>query len=173
VRIYRGVLLNMCRERIKDYSEVEDALQEIFMRLWVKRKQYAPARGTYFSWMYTVACNTIVDLQRFNARHYAGRVPNTEDDGLCRSYDSPYPAPHPIKRLISDARAEKVRGEVAAIPVEKWRKCVEMLNLQGTPSVEVGKRLGISNLAVKIAAHRGRDYLRHTLTSHGESYDNY
>jgi len=50
---------------------------------------------------------------------------------------------------------------------------VEMLNLQGTPSVEVGKRLGISNLAVKIAAHRGRDYLRHTLTSHGESYDNY
>jgi len=173
VRMYRGVLINMCRERIKDYSEVEDAMQEIFMRLWVKRKLYDPARGAYFSWMCTVARNTIADLQCFSARHYARRVPNTDDDGLCRSYESPYPAPHPIERLINDQRDEKLRRQVAAIPVVKWRKCVEMLNLQGIPSVDVGKRLGISHLAVKIAAHRGKASLRHTLTAQGESYDEY
>lgn len=81
-----GVLTRILRDR----SEVEDALQDVFIRIWQRATQFDATRGAPMAWLVTVARN--VALDRVRAR--------PEARGLARPETS-QPQPDLIDQLVA------------------------------------------------------------------------
>ena len=55
-----GILVRMLGSR----EAAEDTLQDSFIRIWERARQYDAAKGRAFSWMVAIARNRAIDLQR-------------------------------------------------------------------------------------------------------------
>lgn len=55
-----GTLLRILGNR----SEAEDALQEVFTRVWLKAARFEPERGRAMTWLITIARNHAIDRLR-------------------------------------------------------------------------------------------------------------
>lgn len=69
-----GVLLRILRTR----PEAEDALQEVFTRIWLHARRFDPAKGAGMTWMIAIARNHAID--RLRAR--TGAQLSKDDDAL-------------------------------------------------------------------------------------------
>lgn len=94
-----GVLVRMLRDK----SEVEDALQDVYIRVWKRAAQFDPARGTATGWLVTIARNHALD--RLRARNRAR--------GYARVDPLPgAPGDDPVARL--PARGPDAEGKIQA-----------------------------------------------------------
>ena len=66
-----GVLLRILGDR----AEAEDALQDVYVRVWTSAGQFDPARGRGMTWLITIARNRAIDRLRARAARPTG------DDG--------------------------------------------------------------------------------------------
>ena len=135
-----GVLTRMLRDR----SEVEDALQDVYIRIWQRAGQFDPARGAAMGWLVAIARNAALD--RLRAR--------PEARGLSRATPSP-DAPHddPVDRLPApgpDAEASVVaQGEARRVAdcfqeIEDDRAAaVRGAYLQGLSYKDLAQRHGV------------------------------
>lgn len=80
-----GVLTRMLRDR----TEVEDALQDVYIRVWQRAAQYDGTRGAAIGWLVTIARNAALD--RLRARPEArghfqatAHADTPEDDPIAR-----------------------------------------------------------------------------------------
>jgi RNA polymerase sigma-70 factor (ECF subfamily) len=89
-----GVLLRILGQR----SEAEDALQEVYTRVWLRAGRYDATRGRGMTWLITLARNLAIDRLR-------ARTPETGDDGLETAPDS---APRAETRLIAMGEARRM-----------------------------------------------------------------
>ncbi|MBL9074566.1 sigma-70 family RNA polymerase sigma factor [Tabrizicola sp.] len=89
-----GVLLRMLKER----AEAEDALQEVFTRVWLRAGRYDPAKGRGMTWLIAIARNLAID--RLRARPEAA-----SDDGLDTVQDN---APRAETRLVAQGEARRM-----------------------------------------------------------------
>ena len=89
-----GVLLRMLKER----AEAEDALQEVFTRVWLRAGRYDPAKGRGMTWLIAIARNLAID--RLRARPEAA-----SDDGLDMVQDN---APRAETRLVAQGEARRM-----------------------------------------------------------------
>jgi RNA polymerase sigma-70 factor, ECF subfamily len=55
-----GILLRILRER----AEAEDALQEVFTRVWLRAGRFDPARARGMTWLAAIARNLAIDRLR-------------------------------------------------------------------------------------------------------------
>ena len=70
-----GVLLRMLKER----AEAEDALQEVYTRVWLRAGRYDPAKGRGMTWLIAVARNLAIDRLRALKRRPADALPEGFD----------------------------------------------------------------------------------------------
>jgi RNA polymerase sigma-70 factor, ECF subfamily len=89
-----GVLLRILKER----AEAEDALQEVYTRVWLKAGRYDTAKGRGMTWLIAIARNLAIDRLR-------SRVETTGDDGLDTVQDQ---APRAETRLIAVGEARRM-----------------------------------------------------------------
>lgn len=106
-----GVLLRILKER----SEAEDALQEVFAKVWRRAGRYDPANGRGMTWLIAIARNHAIDRLR-------ARPEPASDDGLdsvknaTPSAETRIVALGEVQRLadcfarLEPDRAEAVRG---------------------------------------------------------------
>jgi RNA polymerase sigma-70 factor, ECF subfamily len=72
-----GVLLRILGDR----TEAEDALQEVYARVWASAARYDPAKGRGMTWLITIARNRGIDRLRARAARAEGGVdPDTLPD---------------------------------------------------------------------------------------------
>jgi RNA polymerase sigma-70 factor, ECF subfamily len=89
-----GVLLRILGER----AEAEDALQELYTRVWLRAGRYDPAKGRGMTWLIALARNLAID--RLRAR------PQTDgDDGLDLVADT---TPRAETRLVAQGEARRI-----------------------------------------------------------------
>lgn len=89
-----GVLLRMLQER----AEAEDALQEVFTRVWLRAGRYEPAKGRGMTWLIALARNLAIDRLR-------ARPNDHSDDGLDLVQDT---APRAETRLVAKGEARRL-----------------------------------------------------------------
>ena len=89
-----GVLLRMLQER----AEAEDALQEVYTRVWLRAGKFDPAKGRGMTWLIAVARNLAIDRLR-------ARPENHSDDGLDLVQDT---TPRAETRLIAKGEAKRM-----------------------------------------------------------------
>jgi len=90
-----GVLLRMLLER----AEAEDALQELFTRVWLRAGRYDPEKGRGMTWLVAVARNLALDRLRRRTEDQAA-------EGAAEAIVDQ--APTAERRLIASGEAARV-----------------------------------------------------------------
>jgi RNA polymerase sigma-70 factor (ECF subfamily) len=100
-----GVLLRMLGER----AEAEDALQEVYTRVWLRAGRYDPAKGRGMTWLIAIARNLAIDRLR-------ARPESSSDDGLDLVQDT---APRAETRLVAQGEAQRMAHCFETLDPEK------------------------------------------------------
>lgn len=93
-----GVLLRILNNR----SEAEDALQEVFTRVWLRAGRFDAAKGRGMTWMITLSRNLAIDRLRQRSERTG-----SDDDALEAVIDS---TPRAETRLIAQGEARRINA---------------------------------------------------------------
>jgi RNA polymerase sigma-70 factor (ECF subfamily) len=130
----------------------EDVVQEALLTVHRGRQTYDPARPLA-PWFYAILSSRLVDALRHHRRVRTNEL--IDDDALGRQA-----AVETDDR--SDALRETLARAVSRLP-RVQREVVSLLKYEDLSVREVAARLGMSEGAVKVTAHRGYKVLRRTV----------
>ena len=137
--------------RLRFDSEMDDVLQEILISVHKARHTYDGERP-YKPWVYAIARFRLQDYLR---THYADQLRHAVDIADLENIlheDVTEPA-------IS---YESISGEVGKLS-EKQAAIVQLMHRDGYTAKETAEKLGMTESAVKVAAHRAYKVLRDKL----------
>ena len=132
-------------------SALDDLLQEILISIHKARHTYDAGRP-YKPWAYAIARFRLLDFLR---SHYADQL--VQADAL--SEDSDYFSDAVTE---SDLTYESISEEIGQLP-EKQATILRLIHHEGLTAKEVAAHMGMTESAVKVAAHRAYKKLRNTV----------
>jgi RNA polymerase sigma-70 factor (ECF subfamily) len=137
-----------------DFSEVEDVVQETYLRAFRDLDRFSyQTPGSFLHWLSAIADHVIVDRAR-----YAGRARRAGDEVPFRSPSNPH-GPEPAdtrtpSRLFAQQEAvERLLDRLSALP-EDYRQAILMAKIEGLSTAEMAERLGKSREAVALLVYR-------------------
>jgi RNA polymerase sigma-70 factor (ECF subfamily) len=140
----------LVRARLSDDPAAEDVCQEVLMRIHTARHTFRPERPLQ-PWVRTIARNAVIDWvrkrSRYAARHADVEVMELADD-----------RPPDVSQQLSPG----LERALAQLP-DAQRQAVHLLKVEGLSVAEAAGRVGISEGALKLRAHRGYQALRDLL----------
>jgi RNA polymerase sigma-70 factor, ECF subfamily len=120
-----GVLLRMLGER----AEAEDALQEVYTRVWLRAGRFDSAKGRGMTWLIAIARNLAID--RLRARPEAHG-----DDALDTVADA---SPRAETRLVAQGEARRMADCFATLEPDR-ADAVKGAYLNGLSYIELAAR---------------------------------
>jgi RNA polymerase sigma-70 factor (ECF subfamily) len=155
VKRYERELYNYLRRFLNNQVLAEDAFQATFMQVHLKCHLFDDQRKVR-PWLYTVATNQAIDIQRRNRRNKLvsldrpNRVQHNElgtlVDVLSGKEDEP------VSGLEQGERKEWIRQAVAALP-EQLRSAVKLVYFRGMKYREAADELAVPVGTVKSRLH--------------------
>lgn len=135
-------------KRLNNASEVDDLLQEILLSIHKARHTY-DGRRPYRPWAYAIAKFRLHDYLRM---HYADRLRLAADLSE---------AENDLRGDVTEPPLdyESISGEIRKLP-KKQATILRMMHQEGYTAREVAEKIGMSESAVKVAAHRAYKVLR-------------
>jgi RNA polymerase sigma-70 factor (ECF subfamily) len=162
VRRYERELFNYLRRYLGSTAMAEDAFQGTFLQVHLKCESFEEGRR-FRPWLYTIATNQAIDLQRRNKRHRhvsLNRRNRDEASDLGVLMDLLVGEERePGERFDLRERAEWIRAEVEQLP-EPLRTSVELVYFRGLKYREAADELGIPVGTVKSRLHSALGKLR-------------
>lgn len=148
VRRHNQRLYRATKAILKDEGEAEDAMQEAYVRAFVKLDQFA-GDAKFSTWLTKIAVYEA--LGRLRRRKRQEEIPDT-----MKSHDNPERTVHDLQvRAAIEGAVEKLSPIYRAVFVLR-----EVEELSGSETAEC---LGITEETVKTRLHRARVLLRHRL----------
>ena len=167
VHRYERELFGYLRHYLGNAETAEDVFQQTFLQVHLKCQQFEPGRKVR-PWLYTVATNQAIDMQRRNRRHRMvsldRRLGGDSEDGaggLIELLDSPEPGP--VQRAETGERSKEVRQAIDQLP-QQARQVVILVYFQGMKYREAAEVLSIPVGTVKSRLHAAINKLSETLT---------
>ena len=147
-RVYR-----YARARTGSDTIAEDVLSETMLGALEALDRYDARRGSFASWLFTIATRRIIDRQRRDSRfrqllERAWEPPGAEDDTLTT--------------LVRGDDARRLRGSLTALP-DRDRDLILLRYSAELTSAEIGAVVGMSAGAVRIKLMRLLDQLANDL----------
>jgi RNA polymerase sigma-70 factor (ECF subfamily) len=141
---------------LRDRTEAEDALQDVFIRVWQRAETYNPVFGTPVAWLVRIARNRAIDrLRRRTA------APATEPAAaITREVEGGTPAPDQTAMTREQRRA--IDGAMSLLSPEQ-RCLIECAFFGGYTQAELAERFGLPLGTVKTRIRRGMQTLRDQL----------
>lgn len=149
---FGSLVFRVSRQLLPTQSEAEDAVQEVFIRLWQTADRYDPRRAKLVTWVMLITRRHLIDRLRRSAVR-----PNTT--GMERETSDVRPEAAPDRESQLDERSVKLRRRIAELP-ELQRMVIERAYLQGYTLREISEQLGAPLGTVKSALSRGLERLR-------------
>ena len=138
-------------KRMSIASEVDDLMQEILLSIHKARHTYDGNRP-YKPWVYAIAKFRLQDHLRV---HYSDQLRHALDFDELEEY-----LLDPVTESLMSY--ESISGEVDKLP-EKQAMILRFLHQDGYTAREVAEKTGMTESAVKVAAHRAYKVLRKKL----------
>jgi RNA polymerase sigma factor (sigma-70 family) len=156
IRRYAGLVMGVCRRRLGDTPDADDAFQATFLVL--AQKAGSVSRGASLpAWLHRVA--SLTSLKLAGRLHRRGTAP----------MDADVPDPRPDSPDAAGERNEvsaALDDEIAAL-AEKFRGPVVLCYLEGRTNAEAATTLGIPVGTVDSRLHSAKATLRTRLTRRG------
>lgn len=149
-KTYHKRLHSFILSRIKDESNVEDLLQDVFVRTQDRIHTLRDDQKIE-PWLYRIARNVIIDHYRSRSR------PKTQQDLW------PTSEIHETDKARKEI-AECIRPMIERLP-EPYRQAVILSEIDGLTQKEVAGRQGLSLSGAKSRVQRGRAMLKNMLLS--------
>ncbi|HZJ44511.1 MAG TPA: sigma-70 family RNA polymerase sigma factor [Pyrinomonadaceae bacterium] len=158
---YRVVLFGLLVRILNNREEAEDVLQEVFLQVWRRARDYDVDRGRPFTWLVTLARSRGIDRLRSVASRERVAAASARD---------------PVEET-SDAIADAVRSEqrgivtsaLSQLPEEQQRPLV-LAYFDGLTQSEIAERLGAPLGTVKTRMRTGMLKLREVLGGKSQSF---
>lgn len=160
VRLYTPLLFFWARRAGETEHDAADLVQEVFASLvqTLSTFEYDPASGKFRSWLRTLMLNKLRDRQRRDVRRNkaVAQLPRETElpDGAEAFWEKEY------QKELTRRALRLMQTEFA---LNTWKACWETV-VQGRPSDEVARELGLSENAVYIARCRVLRRLRQELS---------
>lgn len=147
-RLLYGLILRI----LKDRSEAEEVLQEVFVLVWTRAEGYNAAAGSPGGWLVGIARNRAIDRLRANSVRL-------------RALDAaPAPETHtsPETWLAQSERTHVVARALDTLPADQ-RQLIEHAYFQGLTQSELATRFSLPLGTVKTRIRTGMTSLRQQL----------
>ena len=149
---YGNLVYKVARQFLSSRAEAEDAVQEIFIRLWQTADRYDPRRAKLVTWVMLIARRHLID----RIRRSAARPEGTSSSSQQATEGSEAP---PDRQPQEHERNHRLLAHIAELP-DLQRLVIERAYLQGFTLREVSEQLGTPLGTVKSALSRGLMRLR-------------
>ena len=131
---YGRLVYSLTLKILNDRAAAEETVQEVFVKVWKRCRDYDSARGKFSSWLIGIAHNHAIDeLRRRRVRPAA-----SEDEDAMAQVVADGPAP--IDMAMQSLERRRIVDALQAIPVEQ-RRCIEMAYFEGYTQQEIAERL--------------------------------
>ncbi len=161
LRKYRIPLVNFLHRMVCDRALAEDLAQEVFLRVYRARRDYAPS-AKFTTWMFRIATNLALNALR-DGRHRQLEVsmdqPVDIGDEAAPAWEVADRRPGMEHELIQRDRAAFIRRAIAQLP-EKQRAAVLLHKYQELDYDEIARILECSESALKSLLFRAYETLR-------------
>jgi RNA polymerase sigma-70 factor (ECF subfamily) len=152
VRRHATPLLTFIARMVGDRHRAEELFQEVFLAVWVKRKQYQFPRP-FRPWLYAIALNRCRAVFRL-------RTPPPSP--LAAELDPEDGEASPVDQTIASETAEIVGRAVTTLPPQQ-RAVVVLRIWEGLPYARIAEVVGCTEGTVRSHMHHGLAALREVL----------
>lgn len=144
-------LLGICVRVLHDRDEAEDALQDVYVRIWRKASQFDAARAGAATWLATIARNTAID--RLRARPSLQLAPIEIIEAVPDQGETPVES--------SERADDRARLDTCFETLEPRRRMlIRAAFFDGSTYEELARRAGSPLGSVKSWIRRGLSQLR-------------
>ena len=161
LRKYRTPLVNFLYRMVRDQGTAEDLAQEVFLRVYRARLEYAPS-AKFTTWMFRIATNLALNSLR-DGRHRQQEISMDQQidngDEVASPWEVADRRPGVEHELIQRDRAAFIRRAIAQLP-EKQRAAVLLHKYQELDYDEIARILECSESALKSLLFRAYESLR-------------
>ena len=161
LRKYRSPLVNYLGRMMGDSATAEDLAQEVFLRIYRARSQYAPS-AKFTTWIFRIATNLALNARRdgrYRQLEVSIQEGNYAEDGEPRVLQIPDGRPGAEQHLIARDRAALIRRAVEELP-EKQRAAVLLHKYEEMDYDQIAGILNCSESALKSLLFRAYETLR-------------
>lgn len=160
---YRVILFGLLVRILNSREEAEDILQEVFVQVWRRAKDFDEQRGRPFTWLVTLARSRAIDrLRQLGARQRLAAGAAQEQEHA-----------ESVSDALTDAvRAEQqtvVRRALAELP-EDQRHTLVLAYFDGLTQSEIAAKLNAPLGTIKTRMRSGMIKLRALLGSQPENF---
>jgi RNA polymerase sigma factor (sigma-70 family) len=141
-------LLTVARRMLGSPAEAEDAVQDVFLRLWTHAARWQPGKAKFETWLYRVMLNQCYDRLRRRPSMPLEAAAGVADD-----------APPPGGGLDEDALGREIGRALDALP-QRQKAAILLCHFQEQNNIEAAEIMGISVEALESLLARGRRTLR-------------
>ena len=131
---YARLVFSLALRILNDRSAAEETVQEVFVKVWRRSKEFDATRGKFSSWLSGIAHNHAIDeLRRRRVRPSA-----SEDEDAMAEVVSDGPAP--LELALQSLEHRRIVDALEQIPAEQ-RQPIEMAYFEGFTQQEISDRL--------------------------------
>lgn len=146
--------------------EVDDVLQETWLRAFRLRDQFRGDAGAFRSWIFAIAKNLLLEVQRSARRLQRVQIGDGRTTNL-QAFDRISASMTALsQRLVRDDGIRRFHAHVQRLPRED-QELVSFCGLEGSTVAEAARKLGIG----VEAAHKRWQRLRQKLHDDGVAHD--
>ena len=158
---FGSLVYRMAYQSMPTRADAEDAVQEIFVRLWRTAKRYDPKRAALVTWVMLISRRHLVDkLRRTQARVKASSLEAGHGESSAAAPMADF------SRLERDERFATLLQRVATLP-ELQRTVVMRAYLGGQTLRQIGEELNTPIGTIKSALSRALVRLRERTSEEG------
>lgn len=165
---YEQKIYHLCLKIIKNSSDTEEVLQEVFLTIFNKIKEFKE-NSSLSTWIYRIAVNLALMKIRSSRKdkavlHFEDYYPQFDEEGY-------HVVPiidwsnKPDTLLLNEELKNRIEKALVKLS-EEYRVVFIMKDIEGLSNEEISEILNISVPAVKSRVHRSRLFLREELSKY-------
>jgi RNA polymerase sigma-70 factor, ECF subfamily len=131
---YKVILFSVILRILNNREEAEDVLQEIFLQVWQKAKDFDESRGRGFTWLVTLSRSRAIDRLRALASRQ-----RTADESLIGKSDEV--ASFEEEAIIKQQRV-KIAKVLSELP-EEQQIVLQLAYFEGLSQTEISEKLAV------------------------------
>lgn len=164
---HRDTIYAMLLKFTGNSDDVEDLMQEAFMKAYLKIGLYDP-KYDFGAWIYTIARNTFVDFNRSRKSNAL----NPQNLPLESGNSAQTSAPTPEDYIINAQQQTQIERYVSMLP-EDYRRLFELRFIDEYSYEEIAEKLEMKLGTVKTRIFRVRNMMCRLITQGEESDEKY
>ena len=126
-------LFGVCLRVLKDRAEAEDAVQEVYVKVWQRADRYQVTGHSPMTWLITIARNTAIDRLR---RRPQGTSVELDDVSLSD------PAPGPEAQAVAAGEASRIAACLGTLEIDR-AAAVRGAYLDGETYADLAQRFDV------------------------------